>query len=120
MSDTAATKIEASEGAEKCISLTSSPFDTPWKNSDAILVVEEREIHVHTTILSLASAVFNRMFNSSSFKESLEKKVELKDKKHKNMLYIIEMLYPQFVDLGKFMLLYNFFLLSTKFDKKLM
>jgi len=60
------------------------------------------------------------MFNSSSFKESLEKKVELKDKKHKNMLYIIEMLYPQFVDLGKFMLLCIFFLLSTKFDKKLM
>jgi len=89
-----------------------SKFDTPWKNSDAILVVEERGIHVHTTILSFASAVFDRMFNASSFKESLEKKVELKGKKHKNMLCIIEMLYPQFeVDLGKFLLLCIFFII---------
>ena len=57
-------------------------------------------MHVHTIILSFASPVFERMFNSE-FKESNEKKVELKEKKYKDLLHVIKMIYPQYkVDLG--------------------
>jgi len=62
-------------------------------------------MHVHTNILSFASPVFERMFNSD-FKESKEKKVEMKEKKYIHVLHVIKMIYPQFnVEFGK----HNFF-----------
>ena len=79
-------------------------FGKLWKNSDATIIVEDKVMYVHTIILSFASPVFERMFNSG-FKESNEKKVELKEKKYKDVLHVIKMIYPQYkVDLGKCLL----------------
>ena len=50
------------------------PFSAPWQNSDAVLVVEEKELHVHSNILSIASPHFDKMFNGN-FKEAQTKRV---------------------------------------------
>lgn len=70
-------------------------FSQPWKNSDAVLVVEEKELHVHTTILSLASPVFEKMFDGN-FKESQTKRVELHEKSYELVEHILKLIYPNF------------------------
>lgn len=68
-------------------------FSQPWKNSDAVLVVEGKELHVHTTILSLASPVFEKMFDGN-FKESQTKRVELHEKSYELVEDILKVIYP--------------------------
>ena len=68
-------------------------FSKPWGNSDVVLVVEDKEFHVHRCILSLQSPVFKAMFNGS-FKDSTQDKIELKDDKHEAMLLFLQLLYP--------------------------
>ena len=79
---------EATEENEKA-----NVFSKPWGNSDVVLVVEDKEFHVHRCILSLQSPVFSTMFNGS-FKDSTQEKIELKDDEHEAMLLFLQLLYP--------------------------
>jgi len=76
-------------------------FNEPWNNSDAILVVEGKALHVHTTILALVSPVFEKMFNGN-FKEALTKQVELQGKTYHLIEHMLEIIYPNICSrLGK-------------------
>ena len=55
-------------------------FSKPLPDSDQVLVVEEREFHVHRSVLGLWSPVFRAMFNKK-FKEAKMKRIELPGKK---------------------------------------
>ena len=68
-------------------------FSEPWKDSDVVLVVEDKKFHVHRCILSLQSPVFKAMF-SGNFKDSKQDKIELKDDKYQAMLLFLQLLYP--------------------------
>ena len=68
-------------------------FSEPWERSDVVLVVEDKEFHVHRWMLSMQSPVFDAMFNGS-FKDSTQEKIELKDDKHEAMLLFLQLLYP--------------------------
>ena len=68
-------------------------FSEPWEDSDVVLVVEDKEFHVHRCILSEQSPVFDAMFNGS-FKDSTQEKIELKNDKHEAMLLFLQLLYP--------------------------
>ena len=68
-------------------------FSQPWNKSDVVLVVDDKEFHVHRSMLSMQSPVFDAMFNGS-FKDSTQQKIELKDDKHEAMLPFLKLLYP--------------------------
>jgi len=70
-----------------------APFSKPWQNSDAVLIVEEKELHVHTNILSLASTVFDKMFNGD-FVESQTKRVNLEGKSYETIESLLSSIYP--------------------------
>lgn len=69
-------------------------FTEPWKNSDQVLVVEERDLHVHRCVLSLCSPVFDRMFNSD-FKEKTCKRIELPEKKYDELVEMLQVIYDR-------------------------
>ena len=69
------------------------PFSKPWQNSDAVLVVEEKELHVHSNILSIASPYFDKMFNGN-FKESQTKRVTLEGKSFDAIEQMLKHIYP--------------------------
>lgn len=71
-----------------------SPFSKPWEDSDAVLIVEEKKLHVHSNILSFFSPVFKSMFNSG-FRESKTKTVDMKDKNYDDVVNLLKMIYPQ-------------------------
>ena len=87
------TESEPVSGPESVEAETDNVFSEPWDDSDAVLVVEDKEFHVHRCILSLQSPVFKAMFNGS-FKDSTQEKIELKDDKHEAMLLFLQLLYP--------------------------
>ena len=68
-------------------------FSQPWKDSDAVLVVEDKEFHVHRTILAMHSDVFKAMFNGD-FKDATKDRIELKDDNYQAMLLFLKLLYP--------------------------
>ena len=68
-------------------------FDECWQNSDVVLVAEEKELHVHSTILSLASPVFDKMLNGN-FKEAQSKKVHLQGKSFQLVEHMLKLIYP--------------------------
>ena len=72
------------------------PFDDVWQNSDAVLIVEEKQLHVHSTILSLASPVFDKMFNGD-FKEAQNKQVSLQGKSYPVVEHLLKLIYPNMV-----------------------
>ena len=79
------------------------PFDEAWQNSDAVLVVEEKQLHVHSTILSLASPVFDKMFNGD-FKEAQNKQVCLQGKSYQMVEHLLKLIYPNMAQtLGRWM-----------------
>ena len=71
-------------------------FFERWKNSDVVLSVEEKSLHVHSQVLSVASPVFERLFRSKS-KESKTRRVEMVGKRYADVLCIIKLLYPSTV-----------------------
>ena len=77
-----------------------SMFSSQWKGSDAVLIVEDKELHVHTQTLSLASPVFEKMFNGS-FKEAQTKKVNLEGKSYELIEHLLKIIYPIKARLGK-------------------
>ncbi|XP_028396754.1 kelch-like protein 3 [Dendronephthya gigantea] len=68
-------------------------FSKPWRRSDAVLVVESKELHVHRYILSLQSPVFEAMFNGN-FKDATQERIELKDDDYFAMNEFLKLLYP--------------------------
>ena len=68
-------------------------FASPWNDSDMVLVVEEQELHVHRSILTLLSPVFKAMLDGH-FKEASEDKITLEGKDLKLMILFLKVLYP--------------------------
>ena len=58
-----------------------------------VLVVEDQELHVHKSILTLHSPVFKAMFDGH-FREASEDKITLKEKNFQSMVQFIKVLYP--------------------------
>ena len=73
------------EGTEESI------FSKPWQKSDAVLIVENKELHVPSATLSQASPVFQRMFNGS-FKEAETKRVTLEGKSYEMVEHILRII----------------------------
>ena len=63
-------------------------FASPWNDSDMVLVVEEQELHVHRSILTLLSLVFKAMLDGH-FKEASEDKITLEGKDLKLMILFL-------------------------------
>lgn len=70
-----------------------SPFSLPWKSSDLVLLVEERKLHVHRSLLRVASPVFETMF-SSNFKEKSALEIPLPGKKKIEIEQLLNWMYP--------------------------
>lgn len=68
-------------------------FSSPWDNSDLVLVVEDQKLHVHRTILIMASPVFKAML-SSNFKEKDAKELTLPGKKFNEFVDLLRQIYP--------------------------
>ncbi|XP_070206723.1 kelch repeat and BTB domain-containing protein 4-like [Littorina saxatilis] len=69
------------------------PFEEPNASSDLVLVVEGNRLHVHKTVLSLHSPVFERMF-SSAFAEREAREVPLPGKKYDSFVQFLREMYP--------------------------
>ena len=68
-------------------------FASPWNDSDLVLIVEDQELHVHRSILTLLSPVFKAMLDGH-FKEASEDKITLKEKNLTSMVLFLKVLYP--------------------------
>ena len=68
-------------------------FAEPWNGSDIVLLVEEKEIHVHKCILIMQSPVFKAMFDGH-FKEAGQDKITLEEKNFQSMVQFLKALYP--------------------------
>ena len=68
-------------------------FAEPWNGSDMVLLVEEKEIHVHKCILIMQSPVFKAMFDGH-FKEAGQNKITLEEKNFQSMVQFLKALYP--------------------------
>ena len=68
-------------------------FSRPWKSSDLILQVADREFHVHRAILMVCSPVFEAML-SSEFKEKSAKKIPLPGKVATEIEQMLQGIYP--------------------------
>jgi len=69
-----------------------SPFSQSWHSSDAVLIVVDKELYVHTNILSIASKYFERMFHGN-FVEAKTKRVTLELKQYEYMEHILRIVY---------------------------
>lgn len=69
------------------------PYSKPWKSSDLVLSVKDRKFHVHRTLLTVASQVFERMF-TSDFKEKSAREIELPEKKAGDIEQLLNFIYP--------------------------
>ncbi|XP_041369709.1 BTB and MATH domain-containing protein 38-like [Gigantopelta aegis] len=72
---------------------TALVFFKPNEDSDVILVVEDRELHLSKAILSCASPVFRKMF-TGDFREKAESKILLPGKSCEDFVAFIQCLYP--------------------------
>ena len=68
-------------------------FSRPWKSSDLILQVEDREFHVHRAVLMVCSPVFEAML-SSEFKEKSAKKIPLPGKDATEIEQLLQGIHP--------------------------
>ena len=75
------------------LSLEKNVFSTPWKKSDVVLVVEDTEFHVHRSILTMQSPVFEAMLDGH-FKEASQDKITLEGKTSEDMQQFLKLLYP--------------------------
>ena len=70
-----------------------NPFHNPYCQSDVTLVVEDKKLHVHKSVLSLHSPVFGAMF-TSDFAEKDAKEIKLPGKKYDAMFHFLLHMYP--------------------------
>ena len=68
-------------------------FSAPWKNSDVVLAVKEKEFNVHRLILCMQSPVFEAMLNGNS-NEGKQNKITLEGKDPSQMSNFLKLLYP--------------------------
>ena len=68
-------------------------FFRPWKSSDLVLKVADREFHVHRAVLILSSPVFEAML-SSNFNEKTAKKIPLPGKDASELEQMLQGIYP--------------------------
>ena len=68
-------------------------FASPWNDSDMVLVVQDRELHVHKWILKSQSPVFKAMFDGH-FQEASQARITLKEKDFQSMVRFLKVLYP--------------------------
>ena len=68
-------------------------FPSPWNDSDLVLIVEDQELHVHRSILTLLSPVFKAMLDGN-FREAKKDKITLEGKNLKSMVLFLKVLYP--------------------------
>ena len=84
---------EESTGDVENVKIVKNVFSQPWKDSDVVLVVEDKEFHVHRAFLAVHSDVFKAMFNGD-FKDATKDRIELKDDNYQAMLLFLKLLYP--------------------------
>ncbi|XP_041357425.1 BTB and MATH domain-containing protein 38-like [Gigantopelta aegis] len=68
-------------------------FSEPSVKSDIVLIVDDKRMYVNKTILSLASPVFEAMFESD-FKEKQDEEIPLPGKKYDDFLEFLLCFYP--------------------------
>ena len=68
-------------------------FSVPWKSSDLVLKVADREFHVHRAVLILCSPVFETML-SSDFKEKTATEISLPGKDATEIEQMLQGIYP--------------------------
>ncbi|CAB4007884.1 kelch 40a [Paramuricea clavata] len=90
---TAATSVVIKEAPKEVDPLLKNIFASCWKNSDTILVCNDTEFHVHRSILTMHSPVFEAMF-AGNFEEANEKRIVLPGKNPDEMLQFLKFLYP--------------------------
>lgn len=69
-------------------------FSSSDPTADATLIVEEKKLFVHKSILGKVSPVFARMFYSNGFRESQTSEVHLPGKSYSQILELLRCLYP--------------------------
>ena len=69
-------------------------FPMQWENTDQVLLVETKPLHVHRSILSLWSPVFSRMFNGD-FKEKNSSEVTLPGKSYDEITEMLKVVYDR-------------------------
>ena len=85
--------VEGPSTAKAACPDSEDPFHTHNCESDVTLVVEDRKIHVHKSVLSVYSPVFSVMF-TSDFAEKDAKEIELPGKKYDAMIHFLLQMYP--------------------------
>ncbi|GMR35408.1 hypothetical protein PMAYCL1PPCAC_05603, partial [Pristionchus mayeri] len=70
-------------------------FTSAVASSDTILIVEEKELHVHKQYLSAISTVFRTMFEDGS--SGIGNRYELKGVKYRDFVEFLRWIYPPFV-----------------------
>ena len=85
--------ILANMAAENETEKVENAFTSSWNDSEVVFVVEDQELHVHTSILHQQSPVFKATFDGH-FKEASQDKITLKDKEFKSMQLFLKTLYP--------------------------
>lgn len=68
-------------------------YTQPWDDSDVVLFAEDEKFYVHSSILSFASPVFKLML-SSNVEEESEKVINLPEKRKKDILNLLNIIYP--------------------------
>jgi hypothetical protein len=68
-------------------------FAKPWNRSDTILAIENYTFHVHKSILTMQSPVFEAMLNGY-FKEAGQGRITLENKTYTPMVELLKLFYP--------------------------
>ena len=68
-------------------------FALPWNDSNMVLIVEGKKLHVHKWILKSQSPVFKAMFDGH-FQEANQDEITLKEKDLRSMIQFLKLLYP--------------------------
>ena len=68
-------------------------FALPWNDSNMVLIVEGKKLHVHKWILTSQSPVFKAMFDGH-FREASQNEITLKEKDLQSMIQFLKLLYP--------------------------
>lgn len=69
-------------------------FSMEWENTDQVLFVEAKPLHVHRSILSLWSPVFSRMFYGD-FKEKSCSEITLPGKSYDEITEMLKVVYDR-------------------------
>ena len=69
-------------------------FSEPQHMSDAVLLVEGEKFHVHRSILSMCSTVFEKMFSEDFAEEKNQETIQLPGKKASEIRELLLVIYP--------------------------